>query len=202
MRTPKLTNLLTRGIVLAACFTAFTRIHAADGLTRREWKIGDLTREAFVYVPADAKTKPTPVVFGFHGHGGSMTNAARMFHFEKVWSEAIVVYMQGVKTPGRLTDQEGKLPGWQFAVGDHGDRDLKFFDAVLASLKEDYKVNSRRVYASGHSNGGSFSYLLWSARAKDFAAFAPSASLLPQLVFPNETTNTNKTSFTPKPVLH
>ncbi len=83
--------------------------------------------------------------------------------------------MQGLPTPGR-TDPDGKKPGWQKTVGDQEDRDLKFFDAVLASLKKDYKIDERRVYATGHSNGGGFTYLLWAARGDVFAAVAPCAA--------------------------
>src|SRR5262245_1179240 len=85
---------------------------SAAELTRREWKVDGVTREALIYIPASAKTNATPIVFGFHGHGGTMQRAANMFGFEKIWPEAIVVYMQGLNTPGRLTDPEGKKPGW------------------------------------------------------------------------------------------
>jgi polyhydroxybutyrate depolymerase len=37
-------------------------------------------------------------------------------------------------------------------------------------------VDAKRLYATGHSNGGSFTYLLWQARGEQFAAFAPSAA--------------------------
>src|SRR5436190_19956962 len=121
-------------------------------------------------VPAQARTNATPVVFAFHGHGGSMRNAARSFGYHALWPEAIVVYLQGLNTPGRLTDPDGKKPGWQSGIGDQGDGDLKFFDAVLTSLRQDYRVNEKRVYATGHSNGGGFTYLLWAARGDRFAA--------------------------------
>jgi len=149
---------------------------AAEGPPRREWKVDGVVREALVYAPPSAGTESTPIVFAFHGHGGSMNNAARMFNFHTRWPEAIVVYMQGLNTPGRLTDPKGEKPGWQRTVGDQGDRDLKFFDAVLASLKQDYHVDAKRIYATGHSNGGGFTYLLLAARADRFAAFAPSAA--------------------------
>ena len=121
-----------------------------------------------------------------------MNNAARTFGYHTLWPEAIVVYMQGLNTPGRLTDPEGKKPGWQHAPGQQGDRDLKFFDAVLASLQQDYKINKKRLYANGHSNGGSFTCLLWAARGDRFAAFAPSA----------EATARTLSQLKPKPVLH
>src|SRR5258706_10476239 len=147
---------------------------AADGPSRREWKVDGVVREALVYTPPSAATKSTPIVFAFHGHGGSMTNAARMFGFHSRWPEAIIVYMQGLNTPGRLTDPKGEKPGWQRTVGDQSDRDLKFFDAVLASLKQDYRVDSKRLYATGHSNGGGVTYLLPAAPADPFAALPPS----------------------------
>jgi polyhydroxybutyrate depolymerase len=178
-------------IILAVLFACCT-VRADEPLARRQWNVDGVTREALIYVPASAKTNPAPVVFAFHGHGGSMQNAGRMFGYHTRWPEAIVVYMQGLNTPGRLSDPEGKKPGWQKDVGDQGDRDLKFFDAVLASLQQDYKVDTKRIYATGHSNGGGFTYLLWAARGEKFAAFAPSAAAavgsLPKLK--------------PKPALH
>jgi len=170
---------------------------ALKDLTRREWTVGETAREALLYVPTAAKTTPAPVVFAFHGHGGTMQRAATMFDYQHAWPEAIVVYMQGLNTPGRLTDPEGKRPGWQHAPGAQGDRDLKFFDAVLASLKSDYKVDESRIYATGHSNGGGFTYLLWRTRGDLFAAVAPSAAAGPGAQW-----NKHLADLAPKPVLH
>ena len=108
------------------------------------------------------------------------------------WPEAISVYMQGLDTPGQLTDPAGTRAGWQAAVGDQGDRDLKFFDAMLAELKKDYQVDTKRIYCTGHSNGGGFTYLLWATRGDTFAAVAPSSAVgLRELK-----------DLKPKPVLH
>ncbi len=122
--------------ILALLLFTGTSASAAD-LARMEWKVDGVAREALVYAPAMAKTEPSPVVFAFHGYGGSMKYAATKFACHKHWPEAIVVYMQGLNTPGTLTDPEGKRPGWQKTFGDQGDRDLKFFDAVLATLKKE-----------------------------------------------------------------
>lgn len=138
--------------------------------------VDGVAREALVYVPASAKEKAVPVVFAFHGHGGNMRNAARSFAMHQQWAEAICVYPQGLNTPGRLTDPEGKKPGWQGGIGTQGDRDLKLFDALLARLKQDFKVNATRIYSTGHSNGGGFTYLLWAERGELLAAVAPSAA--------------------------
>src|SRR5438309_2195367 len=93
-----------------------------DDLERREWNIDGMVREAMIHVPTTAAAQSAPIVFVFHGHGGDMNNAARMFGMHTRWPEAIVVYMQGLNTPGRLADPDGKVPGWQRNVGDQSDR--------------------------------------------------------------------------------
>jgi polyhydroxybutyrate depolymerase len=139
-----------------------------------EWKVDDNRREALVV--ASSSSEPAPLVFVWHGHGGTMRHAANTMGFHKQWPDAVVVYPQGLPTPGALTDPEGKLPGWQKIAGDQSDRDLKFFDEMLKSLKKDHKIDEKRIYSTGHSNGGAFTYLLWSQRGDVFAAVAPSAA--------------------------
>jgi len=158
---------------------------------RKEWMVDGVAREALIVRPAKESDAGAPVVFGFHGHGGNMRNAMRTFQLERHWPEAVVVYMQGIPTPGRLTDPEGKRNGWQHDIGEQGDRDLKFFDAVLATLKADFKIDENRIYATGHSNGGGFTYVLWLARPDVFAAFAPCAA-----------GSRNALRLTPKPAMH
>lgn len=158
---------------------------------RKEWAVDGVAREALVFRPAKTVDQSAPVIFGFHGHGGNALQASRSFHLQKEWPEALVVYMQGLPTPGRLTDPEGKRNGWQHDVTDQGGRDLKFFDVVLTTLKTDYRIDESRIYATGHSNGGGFTYLLWGARPDVFAAFAPSAA-----------TSRGIPTFQPKPVMH
>ncbi len=149
---------------------------AADAEPKtQEFTVGDVKREAVVYAPAKPG-KTVPVVFAFHGHGGTAKHAARTMAYHTHWPEAVVVYPQGVPTVGQLTDPEGKKTGWQAKAGDTDDRDLKFFDAMLTALKADHPVDEKRVYCTGHSNGGGFTYLLWKERGDVFAAVAPSAA--------------------------
>jgi polyhydroxybutyrate depolymerase len=69
---------------------------------------------------------------------------------------------------------------------------LKFFDAMLASLRKNYHVDDKRIFVTGHSNGGGFSYLLWAKRGDQIAAVAPCAAAA--LKFLGE--------LKPKPVFH
>ena len=158
---------------------------------RREWTVDGTNREALVYAPQQALSNAVPAVFVFHGHGGNMGHMSRSFPVHTLWPEALVVYMQGLPIPGVLTDPEGKKPGWQNAPGVRGDRDLKFFDAVLETLRTAYKIDEKHVFATGHSNGGGFVYLLWAERPYAFAAFAPCAAATRQL-----------SQLKPRPALH
>ena len=153
-----------------------------------EWTINGQTRKALAYIPATAKTKPTPIIFAFHGHGGTMLNMYRTRGFQKLWPDAIFICPQGLNTVGILTDPEGKKSGWVMSDQTNDNRDLQFFDAMLKTLRSDYKIDNSRIYATGHSNGGGFTYLLWATRANEFAAFAPTATaggkLIPKLNTP------------------
>jgi polyhydroxybutyrate depolymerase len=144
---------------------------------RLTWRVDGLTREALVYAPTKFDAGPHPVVFVFHGHGGNMHNAAKGFAIQDHWPESFAVYMQGLPTPTTV-DPEGKRSGWQIEPGRQNDRDVKFFDAVLTSLKKEFTIESKRVYVTGMSNGGRFTYVLWATRPEVFAAYAPVAGLM------------------------
>jgi polyhydroxybutyrate depolymerase len=174
-----------------ALLLAITSLRGAE-LIPREWTVDGLKREGLVHEPLRPPATGAPVVFVFHGHGGSMRQAARSMPVHEQWPEALVVYLQGLPTPGRLTDPDGKLPGWQMEPGDQADRDVKAFDEVWRSLQTAYKVDPQRVYAMGHSNGGSFTYLLWAKRSECFAAFGPSAAVAGPRYGP----------LVPRPVIH
>jgi polyhydroxybutyrate depolymerase len=131
------------------------------------WKIAGEARAASVYAPSG--TSPTgraPLVFSFHGHGDSVENFQRT-GLHGAFPEAIVVYPEGsaVRLDGNT--------GWQAEKGEDHDRDLQFLDAMVASLREKFAVDDARIFATGFSNGGSFTYLLWAERSNVFAAFAP-----------------------------
>lgn len=157
-----------------------------------QWTIDGKTRQAMVYIPAGAKSNPTPVIFAFHGHGGTMQNMYRSRGFERLWPGAIFICPQGLPTVGLLTDPEGKRAGWDMHAADSVNSDLKFFDAMLKTLKADYKVDDKRIYVTGHSNGGGFTYLLWATRGDVFAACAPTSAAAGRF----------RNRLTPKPALH
>lgn len=135
------------------------------------YKIDGVERTAIVRSPSKKSSAP-PLIFAFHGHGGSGRYAERKMSFHELWPEAIVVFPTGVptKTPN---DPDGKRNGWQIRPDQDGNRDLKFVDAMLADLDKRFSFDKKRTFAMGHSNGARFCYVLWAERAKQFRAFAP-----------------------------
>jgi polyhydroxybutyrate depolymerase len=109
-----------------------------------------------------------------------MNFAARRWRLHELWPEAVVVYPQGLptKTP---RDLEGTRAGWLMVPG-KANRDLKFFDAMLETARRDWQADTNRVYVTGHSNGGGFTYLLWGERGDSLAAVAPVAAGGAQLI--------------------
>jgi len=169
------------GILMAiALLTASACTAVAQ--TTMTWTIDGVKRQALVFAP-----KPTtseikhPLVLGFHGHGGNMNAAAQGMHIQNLWPEAIVVYPQGLPTP-TVIDPQGLRPGWQNERGQQGDRDLKLFDEIVATMRQRFSVDEKRIYSTGFSNGGVFSYLLWAERGKIIAAIGECAGRL----FPSE----------------
>jgi len=160
-------------LIIGLCF-----MHDASAqvqLQTLEFTVAQQQRKVLAYIPASAKNKALPVVFAFHGHGGTMNHAYQGRKFEQLWADAIYIYPQGLPTPGQITDKEGKKNGWLIDPQEQN-RDLIFFDTLLAYIKKEYRVDTDRIFATGHSNGGSFTYLLWATRGDIFKAFAPTGA--------------------------
>jgi polyhydroxybutyrate depolymerase len=197
---PAMRSILRHASLLLALVISAAALRAAAQPTTRRWTINGVTREAMVYVPESATTQPSPVIFAFHGRGGKMQGAAKLA-FENAWPEAIVVYPQALKTPGLVADLKGKQFAWQSKPGMADDRDLKFFDAMLDSVEKDYRVDPDRIYATGHSNGGQFTYLLWQTRGDKIAAFAPAAAALAPVILNPDANDVTVAVKTPRPIL-
>jgi len=150
---------------------------APDGFVEQSWTLDGVKRTAWVRVPKEAKG-PLAVVFCWHGHGGRSAQAAGRWGYDQTDTTSILVFPQGLPTVSPLVDKEGRMPGWQTAVGGEGDRDIRLFDAILADLRKTQSIDERRVYSMGHSNGAAFSYLLWQARPTVLAAIGSVAGSL------------------------
>ena len=164
-----------RGFLVVSLLVLLLTSAAGQG-SNESFTIDAIERQAIVY--PNSKQTPglaVPVVFVFHGHGGTAPNVARRFRIHELWPEAVVVYMQGIPGIIGIRDREGKQNGWQKAPGEAGDRDIKFFDAALDRIQKKYKADLKRVYVLGHSNGGRFVNVLWNMRGDKIAALCSGA---------------------------
>ena len=116
-----------------------------------------------------------------------MHGVSKKIDIHNYWSEAVVVYPQGMWCEG------GYMDGLGWVIDSHS-RDLEMFDSLLLYLKQHYNIDLNRIYATGHSNGGAFVHALWCWRGDVFAALAPSASTSSKL-------GKSRTCREPKPLL-
>ena len=153
-------------------------LHAQPSTSLREmkWNVNTEERTGLVHLPVLDKGLQAPLVFVWHGHGGTSQGAARQFRVHQHWPTAIVVYPQGLPTPSRLIDPEGLRSGWQSNGDAKTNRDVLFFDTMLEDLFGRGIVDPELVFSTGHSNGGGFTYNLLVERGKRLAAIAPSSS--------------------------
>ena len=141
--------------------------------------VGSLTfrdhiRKYDVHVPPSYKGgEAWPLVVCFHGGGGDIGFARRMFRLnEKADKEHFLVcYPNG---SGRLRDH---VLTWNAIdccgyAKSHNIDDIAFCRMLLARLSRDYEVNQGRVYLLGFSNGAMFAYRLAAEMPEKFAAFA------------------------------
>jgi len=115
---------------------------------------------------------PAPVVLVFHPFGTSAQYMEGRVS-TRLWPGSIMVYPEGASRPG-----SGYAPAWQGRSGDLGDRDLLFFDAMLAWLTDHHCVDLRRVFVFGYSNGAGLAALLACERSEQVAGVAVASGRL------------------------
>lgn len=117
-------------------------------------------REYLVYVPGSYNENTNhPLLLNFHGFGG---NAKDYFDYESDFrgvaelQGVILVYPQGSLLSG--------FSHWNAAPMAEDNKsntdDIGFIELLIRNLQEDLSVDPDRIYATGFSNGGMFSYAL------------------------------------------
>ena len=151
-----------------------------------EFEIDGHARRVLLFVPEGPATEPRTLMVVFHGRGDDdrdFANAVRLHHD---WPEAIVAYPRGEVREGT------KMRGWQYRVGDRGDRDLALTDRLLQETARRFGTTPERTHVAGFSNGGHFTLLLLAERPQAFATFTVIGSVMPEF----------ESDASPKPVLY
>lgn len=120
------------------------------------------------------------LVIAMHGGGGSaeqfestslLTNKANAAKF-------IVVYPEGVQSDGILKARTWNAGSCCDYAVEKNINDVQFISELISSLLSEYKINAKKVYATGHSNGGMMSYRLACELSGKIAAIAVSGCTL------------------------
>lgn len=164
-------------IVLILSVLACVRTVPAPDETLNSFQHDDLERTYLLQVPpAYDGSQPVPLVLSFHGGGGNANTQIQTSGFSELADEEgfIVVYPNGT---GRRADE---LLTWNggaccaYAAENQID-DVGFVRALIAELEAQYNIDPKRIFATGMSNGGIFSYRLACDASDIFAAVAPVA---------------------------
>jgi len=116
-------------------------------LSAQQVSVGASSSRTFeLFVPDGHDGKRTfPLVFVFHGDGGTGKNLRSSFKLEAAANGgAIFVYPDGAN---RTWDVDSKAAA---------NADIKFFDAMVAELSKTYCVDTKKIFATGFSRGAYF----------------------------------------------
>lgn len=149
-------------------------LKATPGDFKRTLNVGELERWYRVHIPKkyDGKT-PMPVVLVFHGGGGNPESMIRLTGMNTKADSAgfIAVYPAGTGRFSRmLTFNGGNCCGHSLK---NDIDDVQFTRAMLDDLKSWASIDTKRIFATGLSNGGIISYYLAARLSDRIAAIAP-----------------------------
>lgn len=120
--------------------------------------VDNTSRDYIAYVPKDLGSQ-RPLLISCHGMNQDAAYQKGMLQIESVADTAkfVTVFPNGINK------------GWDIS----GDRDLRFMQAIIDEMVAKYDIDRNRVYISGFSMGGMFTYHAMNRMADKIAAFAP-----------------------------
>jgi len=142
--------------------------------SERTLTVNSLERTYLLHIPPGlAADRPLPLVFVFHGYSedGSMMKLATGFDEVADKNKFIVVYPNGIDLSWNASGCCGS------ALANNIDESA-FVHQIIADLETIAKIDPKRIYASGFSNGALLSYRLACEMSETFAAVGPVAGVL------------------------
>lgn len=165
--------LALAAVVLPAAAAVGAEPAGAAGDFRKTVVVAGVTRSWLLHVPPSYSVKaPAPVVLLLHGGGGRAAGIERHTGGFSALADRhgfIAVYPDS---------RRGHWDDGRETVTDPTD-DVAFIDALLDALAAEYRVDARRTYAAGISNGGMMSMRLACELSGRFAAIATVGANMP-----------------------
>lgn len=121
-------------------------------------KVGTSTRTMIVYAPKNLGQK-RPLLISCHGMNQNADYQKNEAKFSNIADTAkfLVVFPNGINS------------GWDLS----GNTDIDFMTTLIDTMVSRYNIDRNRVYLSGFSMGGMFTYFAMGKIADKIAAFAP-----------------------------
>jgi polyhydroxybutyrate depolymerase len=147
-----------------------------NGNASGDMVINGIKRTFFFHLPKGFdKNKTYPLVLNFHGAGGQGAGWASSSQFNSLADQAgfIVVYPDALPRDNTTVPPSTPLPTDEFAwlrYYDPSNPDVLFVRTLFIYFENTYKIDLRRIYATGFSSGGFFSFTLGCTLADKFAA--------------------------------
>jgi len=129
-----------------------------------EMVVDGLTRNYLVYAPQNLGDK-RPLLISCHGMNQDAAYQKNMLDIASVADTAKFVTV----FPNGIGNADGSNRGWDIG----GNRDINFVLAIIDKMVEQYHIDPKRVYLSGFSMGGMFTYHAMNRIPDKIAAFAP-----------------------------
>ena len=166
--------------ILRICFVGCTLCASAASARADNITVNGTSRNYIVYAPANLGEN-RPLLISCHGMNQDANYQKGMLAIESVADTAkfVTVFPNGIDK------------GWDIG----GDRDINFVLALIDKMVQQYKIDRNRVYLSGFSMGGMFTYHAMNKIADKIAAFAPISG------YPMGGTTANA-SVRPIPIIH
>ncbi len=151
-------------LLLTGCLT-----FAKSGREHISWENRD--REYRVHVPPSYDDKTSvPLVVALHGAGMTLSLMAYLTGFNTLADREgfIVVYPKGTNKKWSSGVNLPDFPGYDTPVDDVG-----LVGRIVSEMERNYRIDPRRIYVTGVSNGGMLSHLVACRFSRRIAAAAP-----------------------------
>ena len=144
--------------ILTTCLVALTLLGASAATTREKLTVNGVQRDMKVHVPTNTP-KGAPLVIACHG-----ANQSADWHDEHSQWRAVADTAKFV-----LVFPDGINKFWDIS----GNSDINFILAIIDKMKEKHDISTNKVYLTGFSMGGMFTYHCANRIPDRIAAFVP-----------------------------
>ena len=144
---------MMKKIIFLTLLLTFASTIWAENIT-----VDGIVRNYLVYAPSNLGAK-RPLLISCHGMNQDAPYQKNMLQIESIADTAkfVTVFPNGIDK------------SWDLS----GNRDLNFMKAIIDAMVDKYDIDRNKVYLSGFSMGGMFTYYAMNRMADTFAAFAP-----------------------------